>query len=440
MPGQGAPRRSAGTFLARVIGAPIGFATTIITTRALGAELRGTYTLAMLAVLLAGTLLGGPGAAAAVRIGAAPTSRRWAFHTSRRLAVAFGFLGAAAQTLILLVSRLTHTAELLPLIAGAACLVLTQTLITLRVLNRENATVNRGQLSAAVVTLALTGLLLIIGSPPLLATATGWSVGQLSWLLIVTPRPGSDAPATDSAAGGEQSPVPRPILGLSLRLGAVNSVSLLNYRVEVLIVEAMLDIRHVGIYSVAVATAEVAWMTSSAIAAALTAGVVEADHQQATELIARGVKITFTVALVAGAVIAACAPATGLVFGSAFRAATAPLLVLLPGIVAYAPAALVAQYFTIRLGSPKIPLLASMLSTVVNAAACLAFIPLLGITGAALASTLGYLSAITALLVIFLRRENLGFGAVLPDATSPAALITLLRQVLPASRLPYVGR
>jgi O-antigen/teichoic acid export membrane protein len=419
-----------------VVAAPIGFATTIITTRALGAELRGTITLAMLAVLLAGTLLGGPGAAAAVRIGADPTSRRWAVRSSRRLAVAFGFLGAAAQTLILLVSRLTHSTELLPLIAGAGFLVLTQTLITLRVLNRENATVNRGQLSAAIVTFALTGLLLIIGTPPVLATATGWSVGQLIWLLIVAPRRGSDAPVTpDSQAGPTEAPAPRPIFGLSLRLGAVNSVSLLNYRVEVLIVEAMLDLRHVGIYSVAVVTAEVVWMTSSAIAAALTAGVVEADHQQATDLIARGVKMTFTVALVAGAAIAACAPAAGLVFGSAFGAATAPLLVLLPGIVAYAPAALVAQYFTIRLGSPRIPLLASLLSTVVNAVACLAFIPVFGMTGAALASTIGYLSAIIALLVIFVRRENLGIGAVLPDAGSPAALISLLREVMPGRRV-----
>jgi O-antigen/teichoic acid export membrane protein len=123
------------------------------------------------------------------------------------------------------------------------------------------------------------------------------------------------------------------------------------------------------------------------------------------------------------------------VFGSAFGAATSPLLVLLPGIVAYAPAALVAQYFTIRLGSPRIPLLASLLSTVVNAVACLAFIPVFGMTGAALASTIGYLSAIIALLVIFVRRENLGIGAVLPDAGSPAALISLLREVMPARRV-----
>jgi stage V sporulation protein B len=435
--GQGAPRRSAGTFLTRVVVAPITFATTIITTRALGPELRGTFTLAMLAVLLSGTLLGGPGAAAAVRIGTDPTSRRWAFRASRRLAVVFGLVGAASQTLILLISRLTHTTEMLPLIAGATCLVLTQTLVTLRVLNRDNATVNRGQLSAAVVTLASTGLLLIVGSPPLLAASTGWSFGQLIGLLVLAPRRGSDATAaSDSGAEEQQSPVPGPLLGLSLRLGAVNSLSLLNYRVEVLIVAAMLDTRHVGIYSVAVATAEVVWMTSSAIASALTAGVVEADHQRATDLIARGVKMTYTVALVAGAVVAACAPAAGLVFGSAFRAATVPLLVLVPGVVAFAPAALVAQYFTIRLGSPKIPLVASLLSTVVNAVACLAFIPLLGMTGAALASTIGYLSAMTVLLVIFVRRENLPVSAVIPDTASPAALISLLRQVMPGGRAP----
>lgn len=91
----------------------------------------------------------------------------------------------------------------------------------------------------------------------------------------------------------------------------------------------------------------------------------------------------------AGAIgMGALAPvAVPLLFGEAFKDAAWPLILLLPGVTALAAARVIACDLAAR-GKPEKMIPVSLASLAVNILANLTLIPLLGLTGAALATSL----------------------------------------------------
>ena len=79
-----------------------------------------------------------------------------------------------------------------------------------------------------------------------------------------------------------------------------------------------------------------------------------------------------------------------LLFGEDFRGAVKPLVLLLPGVVVYAPVSILVVYISIRCERPRLSLLVSVVGLVVTTVACFALIPPYGASGAAVASTIGY--------------------------------------------------
>jgi O-antigen/teichoic acid export membrane protein len=103
-------------------------------------------------------------------------------------------------------------------------------------------------------------------------------------------------------------------------------------------------------------------------------------------------------------VVAIAAPfLVPLLFGEDFSDAVEPLWALLPGIVAYAPVTVLVVYLSVRRGRPRLSLAVSVAGLLVTTAAALAFIPLWGSTGAALASTLGYTAGGALAWLFFIR-------------------------------------
>jgi O-antigen/teichoic acid export membrane protein len=205
------------------------------------------------------------------------------------------------------------------------------------------------------------------------------------------------------------------VLRLGLKLGVINSISLLNYRIELLLLEAYRGLGAVGIYSMATSLAELIWLISTAISTAVIAPAIGSDADHATSIVARGVRLAFvgsTVAAIAlGAVAFVFVP---IVFGPAFHPAVAPLILLLPGVVAYAPASVVSVYFSMREGRTRHPLATSMISAACTALLCVALIPTYGMKGAAIASTIGYLAGIVYFLGAFAKGATLSRREVVP--------------------------
>ena len=194
----------------------------------------------------------------------------------------------------------------------------------------------------------------------------------------------------------------RTILRLALVMGAVQVVNLIGYRVELFLLEHYDGVAAVGVYSIAMQAAEALWLIPAAIATAITGPVV---HEPAREAVRRVRNAAFrAVTYTAGAALGVGILAPFLIpllFGDAFSGAARPLGFLLPGVVAYGSVTVLVVYISVRRGLPQLSLAVSVAGMLVTAGAAVPLIGGYGKTGAAAASSLGYLVAATLAWTFF---------------------------------------
>jgi O-antigen/teichoic acid export membrane protein len=108
------------------------------------------------------------------------------------------------------------------------------------------------------------------------------------------------------------------------------------------------------------------------------------------------IRVCTAIAAVASIVAFALGPwAIHLIYGARFASGAAPLRILLPGIVAFATAGTFAAFFIVQLGKPQVVTVINIAMIAVQAAACFVLVPRLGMSGAALASTVTYIAGAT---------------------------------------------
>src|SRR6266508_3646283 len=181
------------------------------------------------------------------------------------------------------------------------------------------------------------------------------------------------------------------LVRLALAMGALQVIALIGYRAELFVLEALKGVDAVGIYSIANQAAESLWLIAAAIATAITAPVVRMSEQEAVALVRRSLTKALLYTAAAGAVIVATAPfVIRFALGDAFKGATKPLLLLLPGAVAYAPVQILVVYLSVRRGRPRLSLAAGIVATAATVAASFPLISAYGPSGAAAASAIGY--------------------------------------------------
>ncbi len=196
---------------------------------------------------------------------------------------------------------------------------------------------------------------------------------------------------------------------LALTMGALQVIALIGYRAELFVLEAVDGVRAVGIYSIANQAAESMWLIAASIATAITAPVVRDDEHDALELVRRSLRKSVLYTAAAGVAVAASAPfVIRYALGSAFRGATTPLLILLPGAVAYAPVQILVVYLSVRRGRPQLSLAAGLVAMVVTVAAAVPLVRAHGASGAAAASALGYACGALVAWLLFRRLARAG--------------------------------
>jgi O-antigen/teichoic acid export membrane protein len=104
------------------------------------------------------------------------------------------------------------------------------------------------------------------------------------------------------------------------------------------------------------------------------------------------------------AVGAAGVPAILLLYGREYAGSIVPFLIMLPGVAALGGASVLASDLLTR-KKPKYGLSMGYILLAFNVAFNIALIPLMGISGSALASTISYVAALV-LWMIFYRRES----------------------------------
>jgi len=201
----------------------------------------------------------------------------------------------------------------------------------------------------------------------------------------------------------------------SLRLGAAiafglrahlsNVITFLNYRVALYLVSFLLDPAAAGRYALAIQLAEVLWMIASA--ASVVVFPESAAHnstpaalQKMVRRIALSVfKITLAGGLLAGALSVVVIP---WVFGSDYAGSVLPFVILLPGIITWSYMSVVANSLA-GMGCQRVNIQAALLSFALNSGGCLLAIPVLGMQGAALASSIAF--TVTAIYTIVMYRR-----------------------------------
>lgn len=184
-----------------------------------------------------------------------------------------------------------------------------------------------------------------------------------------------------------------------------NLLQFFNYRLDSLIVNALAGVASVGVYSIAVAMAEVIWYVAGAFGTVMFPHISAADRKDAdrvTPIVSRNVWFITLVGVVAMALLGRWI--IGLVFGPALLGAATPLLLLLPGILALSGAKILTSYLS-GIGRPVYAAYISGANVVLTVALDLALIPRFGIAGAAAASSIVYTFTAIALLVVF-RKES----------------------------------
>ncbi len=196
-------------------------------------------------------------------------------------------------------------------------------------------------------------------------------------------------------------------LGIKGQIGRI--AERINYRLDRFLIAFFLGRRQVGYYSVAVGLAEVFLLIPMATAEVLFPTTA---HQPASRSqVVTPLALKYTVLLSACGVIALAASGRWLiptVFGGEFLPAVAPMLWLLPGVVT----AGIGQVLTGDLngrGLPQYGTFAALVALVFTVGLDLTLIPLLGINGAAIASSVAYTAGAIVVVVCFVRvRRTVG--------------------------------
>ena len=166
---------------------------------------------------------------------------------------------------------------------------------------------------------------------------------------------------------------------------ASNLVQFLNYRLSVYFVNAYAGVAALGLYQSATFVAQALTILPGAVAAITFPAVAHSfakgwDRAAGTAQCAR---IILWISILCGSALALLAPvAIPLFFGRRFEGSVSVLLVLLPSIVIFCPAQVLASYLS-GAGRPQLNLCASAVGAVLTIVLNRLWVPAYGILGAA---------------------------------------------------------
>ncbi len=219
--------------------------------------------------------------------------------------------------------------------------------------------------------------------------------------------------AVHSIAPISMRPQPR-LLYDALCFGApaylTNIVGVLNFRLDVFLVGAFVGARAVGYYAAAVLVAEVSWYGASALATALYSRVTSSSPADAFAVTARALRHGVVVTAASTIGIAAALPLVFWVLGPQYGPSHQILIILLPGMFAYALAPIWSAYFTGQLGRPILSFYVAGCSLVADTVLNLLLLPRWGVVGAAWASTAAYVLAAAVALQLFRHVTGIGWA------------------------------
>ena len=208
------------------------------------------------------------------------------------------------------------------------------------------------------------------------------------------------------------------LIGYNLRRGWLGQISAVAYflllRLDQGLLEHYRGAAEVGIYSVAVYLGEMLWLLPGALTPLLVhSSAAHASDPERDRTAAKAVRLGILVTLAVGVpLLFLVEPLLSLLAGGEYQPAARAFKALLPGIVIFAPGAVLAGDFIGR-GKPQWNTQASALTVVVNVVVGVQLIPAHGAVGAAWASTIAYTCGTIVMLARFRRATRMSLRGLL---------------------------
>lgn len=186
----------------------------------------------------------------------------------------------------------------------------------------------------------------------------------------------------------------------------------LQLRSDAFLLNLLVGVRATGVYSVTAGLAETLWYIPNALGTVMFSRAVDPGEDAAgTAVVLARTTVAITIALAIPTFI--LGPwLVDVVYGSAFAEAGTALRWILPGVVAYSVVAILSRYITGQ-GRPGAATTVMLVGLALNVVANVALIPALGISGAAISSSLSYGITAVLMVAVFLRLSRRGLAETL---------------------------
>lgn len=385
------------TFVFRIANMAVAACLGILTARILGPHGRGVYALPVVAFALATAIFPGLQNAATYFLLRKGAGRGVIAASLKCMAV---FIAGAVPVVVAVAYGMHAPWAAIPAILGLPAPAI------INIVNGYQVGIHRVRMVTTVTILntlfQLAMMVLafeVLGHRPL-AAITSWVVATdifAACLLVWFLRTARSLPEGHVHLG--------QFLTYSLRVGAVSLISLLNYRADVFIVAALAGPTLLGMYTLAVTAAEMLLAITQVTAnvSSPQIGGMESENG-AAQLAARLVRNNVIIAALTCGILWVVAPiAVGLLYGHAFLPVIPAFRILLFGIFAMSLGSPMSTFFTIRLGKPQIPMTLAGISAAICVVVSFLLVPRMGLVGAAIGSTSGYIVGQTIAIICFMR-------------------------------------
>jgi stage V sporulation protein B len=196
--------------------------------------------------------------------------------------------------------------------------------------------------------------------------------------------------------------------GIKAQIG--NAIQILNYRLDVFIIQYFMTLSDVGIYSNAVVLGETMWKVSSSIATVVLPMTTNSkDKLGIKDFINKVTRVTFTIILIGSIILAVISkPLITLLFKKDFSSGSEALILLIPGISIFSISNILSNYLA-GIGKVEKNIVASSVGCLVTVVLDLLLIPRIGINGASIATSISYIlsTAVTVYYYVKITKSSL---------------------------------
>lgn len=193
--------------------------------------------------------------------------------------------------------------------------------------------------------------------------------------------------------------------GMKAQVG--NLVQMINYKLDVFIVNAYCNTSLVGIYTLAVYIGQTLWQITGSVSTIIfPMAASSTDEKEMYKFSNMVTRITFTLILILSVFMALLSrPVIIFVFGRSFAYASTSLLLLLPGISIFSISNILAQHLA-GTGKVKYNMISSLISAVITVALDFTLIPRIKIVGASITSSLSYITFTITTLIFYMKESG----------------------------------